>query len=81
MQAVGVVRSFSTPVNDTFTPIVGTPPPPQASSVLHNAVNATGPRHDWTRDEIRELYNMPLMELAFQSVGSSLPSQAIGNEY
>ncbi|KAK3107993.1 biotin synthase, partial [Teratosphaeriaceae sp. CCFEE 6253] len=62
-------RAFSTPVNDTFsTPSPSAPPPPpEASHVLQSAVAATGVRYDWTRDEIRELYNTPLMELAFQS--------------
>lgn len=64
------VRSFSTPVNDTFAVPSTAPPPPEAlsSNVLRDAVEAKSPRHDWTRDEIRELYNTPLMELAFQSV-------------
>ncbi|KAK5122318.1 hypothetical protein LTR85_004229 [Meristemomyces frigidus] len=64
------VRSFSTPVNDTFAVPSNVPPPPPetlSSSILRDAVYARGPRYDWTRDEIRELYNMPLMELAFQS--------------
>nr|POE87051.1 hypothetical protein CFP56_76156 [Quercus suber] len=63
------VRTFSTPVNDAaFSPTAPPPPPPEATSVLSDAVNATAPRYDWTRDEIRTLYNTPLMELAFQSV-------------
>lgn len=74
-------RAFSTPVNDAFSPVAPTgqapPPPPsfvgsdQTSAVLRDAVNATAPRYDWTREEIRELYNTPLMELAFQSVSPS----------
>ncbi|TKA67514.1 Biotin synthase [Friedmanniomyces simplex] len=63
------LRSFSTPVNDTFSPPSSSapPPPPEASSVLRDAVTAQGTRYDWTRDEIREIYNTPLMELAYQS--------------
>ncbi|KAK0934298.1 biotin synthase [Friedmanniomyces endolithicus] len=62
------VRSFSTPVNDTFSPSPSAPPPPpEASHVLRDAVSAQGTRYDWTRDEIRDIYNTPLMELAFQS--------------
>ena len=63
------IRTFSTPVNDSFSP--STPPPPPAgteSHVLQNAVRARGPRYDWTRDEIREIYNTPLMDLTYQSV-------------
>lgn len=40
--------------------------------MLEDAVNAKAPRFDWTKDEIREIYNTPLMELAFQSVGKRL---------
>ncbi|KAK0343065.1 biotin synthase [Friedmanniomyces endolithicus] len=62
------IRAFSTPVNDTFPPSPSAPPPPpEASHVLRNAVSAQGTRYDWTRDEIRDIYNTPLMELAFQS--------------
>lgn len=65
-------RQFSTVVDDTFAPISpsSAPPPPQSRKgrVLEDAVNATAPRFDWTKDEIREVYNTPLMELAFQSV-------------
>lgn len=35
--------------------------------MLGEAVRARAPRFDWTREEIGELYRMPLMELAFQS--------------
>jgi hypothetical protein len=65
-------RQFSTVVDDTFSPVApaSAPPPPQARKgrVLEEAVNATAPRYDWTKDEIREVYNTPLMELAFQAV-------------
>jgi hypothetical protein len=66
-------RQFSTVVDDTFSPVApasAPPPPPQARKgrVLEEAVNATAPRFDWTKDEIREIYNTPLMELAFQAV-------------
>jgi hypothetical protein len=60
-------------MDDSFTPVsvASAPPPPQARNgrVLEEAVNAKAPRHDWTKDEIREVYNTPLMELAFQAVG------------
>ncbi|PPJ55806.1 hypothetical protein CBER1_01591 [Cercospora berteroae] len=61
-------RTFSTPVDDSFSPISATSPPSAASQgALWRAVNARAPRYDWTKDEIRELYNTPLMELAHQS--------------
>lgn len=64
-------RPFSTVVDDAFSPIAPTtaPPPPAAQrSTLEDAVNARRPRYDWTKDEIREIYQTPLMELAFHSV-------------
>jgi biotin synthase len=65
-------RSTPWVVDDTFSPVspASAPPPPQARKgrVLEEAVNATAPRFDWTKDEIREIYNTPLMELAFQAV-------------
>jgi len=69
------IRQFSTAVDDTFSQVspAGAPPaPPQPKkgSALEDAVNAKAPRFDWTKDEIREIYNTPLMELAFQSVGA-----------
>lgn len=69
VQGAGI-RSFSTPVNESVSPTSPTiaPPPPEFSNTLRNAVSADRPRYDWTRDEIREIYNTPLMELAFQSV-------------
>ena len=58
---------MSTPVNDAFTPpSTAYPPPPNAT--LTAAVDAREPRHDWSKDEIRAIYNTPLMELAFQAV-------------
>lgn len=63
-------RQFSTVVDETFAPAAA-PPPPQSRKgrVLEDAINAKAPRYDWTKDEIREVYNTPLMELAHQSVG------------
>lgn len=71
--SVQLARQFSTVVDDTFSP-ASAPPPPQANKgrVLEDAVNAKAPRFDWTKDEIREIYNTPLMELAFQSVSRML---------
>jgi len=70
------IRQFSTVVDDAFSPVApaSAPPAPRAKkgSVLEDAVNARAPRFDWTRDEIREIYNTPLMELAFQAVWSRL---------
>ncbi|KAJ9624985.1 biotin synthase [Taxawa tesnikishii (nom. ined.)] len=60
-------RSFSTVVDDRLTSIAGSSPLQRSGSILEEALQATAPRHNWTRDEIREVYNTPLMELAHQS--------------
>jgi len=74
-------RALSTVVNDSLKVAadgagvaVGSPPAAAAAGsvrlgkTLQEALKATTPRHDWTKDEIREIYNTPLMELAHQSV-------------
>lgn len=60
-------RNFSTPIDDRLSSIGGSSPVQRAVNPLHNAVNATAPRYDWTKDEIRDIYNTPLMELAHQA--------------
>jgi hypothetical protein len=40
----------------------------QAKRILQEAVAATAPRHNWTRDEVAAIYYQPVMELAFQAV-------------
>ena len=62
---------FSTVMDET--PIMPSGSPLGASiigngSALQSAANARGPRQNWSRDEIRDIYNTPLMELAFTSV-------------
>jgi len=54
------IRSFAS-VTDSV-PLVKT------GSALQDAIQSKGPRLDWTKDEIREIYNTPLMELSHQSV-------------
>lgn len=48
----------------------------RAKQILREAVAATAPRHDWTRDEISAIYYQPLMELAYQAV--SIPKHHLG---
>jgi biotin synthase len=43
----------------------------QAKRILQDAVAATAPRHNWTREEVAAIYYQPLMELAFQAVSST----------
>ncbi|RDW71539.1 hypothetical protein BP6252_08102 [Coleophoma cylindrospora] len=38
---------------------------PLTPSPLEKARTATVPRHDWTKDEIRDIYNTPLMKLSY----------------
>lgn len=44
----------------------------RAAQILREAVAATAPRHDWTRDEISAIFYQPLMELAYQAVSLKL---------
>jgi hypothetical protein len=37
-------------------------------SVFQQAIESNMPRTNWTREEIKEIYDMPLMELAFAAV-------------
>ncbi|KAK3293151.1 uncharacterized protein B0H64DRAFT_206849 [Chaetomium fimeti] len=39
----------------------------RAREILQDAVAATAPRHDWTREEISAIFYQPLMELAYQA--------------
>lgn len=43
------------------------------SSALDQALSATGPRTNWTKEEIKDLYDTPLMKLAFAAVGIGDP--------
>jgi len=49
-------------------------PAPQASATFQNALQATLPRITWTREEITEVYNTPLVELSFAAVSCLLIS-------
>lgn len=72
-----ISRPLSTMIDDRLLSIADASPLQRnANDTLHNALQARGPRHDWTREEIRNIYNIPLMELAHQSVHTS-PSSAI----
>lgn len=48
------------------------PPPAQAatppSGAFEKAIEATAPRNNWTKEEIKEIYDTPLMKLAFAAV-------------
>jgi biotin synthase len=40
------------------------------NSVFQQAIEATEPRTNWTREEIQQIYDTPLIELAFAAVSS-----------
>jgi hypothetical protein len=63
-------RPFSTVVDDRMAMAAGSSSLPRSGNVLQDAMRQTGPRHDWSKDEIREIYKTPLMELAHQAVGT-----------
>lgn len=42
-------------------------PPP---STFKTAIEAKNPRYNWTKNEISEIYNTPLMRLAFAAVST-----------
>ena len=65
-------RAYST-VHDvprTTASIPHTIPAAPSSSVFDSAVNSAGPRNTWTREEITQIYKVPLMELAYAAVGT-----------
>jgi hypothetical protein len=37
-------------------------------SALENALEASAPRNNWTKEEIKEIYDTPLMKLAYAAV-------------
>jgi biotin synthase len=68
-----VARSYST-VHDlphassSFAQPPTAPTPTEGASVFQRAINATAPRNDWTKEQISEIHQIPLMELAFAAV-------------
>lgn len=71
-------RTFSTVIDENISPVSSSlspppsPAPHAAGALLQDTVNANEPRTNWTKNEIRELFNTPLMELAFNSVALTL---------
>jgi hypothetical protein len=57
-----VSRQYGT-ISEIPTQLNATPP-----SVFQNALDASAPRTNWTREEIKEIYETPLMQLAFAAV-------------
>lgn len=71
-------RALSTVQDIPFSPPINTTAPPPAptpvnTSPLQTALNATGPRHNWTKEEISSIYNTSLLELQYAAVSRDVP--------
>ena len=64
-----VSRPFSTVIDAPIHP-ASQPAPPQkpSSTVFEDAVQATGPRTNWTKEQISEVYNTSLIDLTYAAV-------------
>ncbi|KAI1939662.1 biotin synthase [Ophidiomyces ophidiicola] len=60
-------RSYGTVQSTIIPPAASSPTPPLANSILQDAITATGPRMNWTREEIQKIYNTPLNQLTYAS--------------
>ena len=63
-----ISRSFSTVIDAPVHSSVTRSPPTSPTSVFQDAIQAVSPRTNWTREEISEVYNTPLIELTYASV-------------
>jgi hypothetical protein len=63
--APSLVRKYG-----TVSPVSAGPTP--QSVVFERAVEANAPRNNWTKEEIKEIYDTPLMKLAFAAVRQSV---------
>jgi biotin synthase len=52
----------------SFGQTASPPQAPRAQSIFEQAVNATGARNTWTKEEISQIHQTPLMELAYAAV-------------
>ncbi|WEW58246.1 biotin synthase [Emydomyces testavorans] len=60
-------RSYGTVQNSIISPATSSSSSAPIPNALHDAVSATGPRMDWTREEIQNIYDAPLNELTYAS--------------
>jgi hypothetical protein len=66
-KVLGVLaRPFSTVLDTPVDP--SSTPPTRKASVFENALNAVAPRTNWTKGEIAQVYNTPLIDLTHASV-------------
>lgn len=61
-------------VSDTSAP---EPTPP--TGVFQQAQMAKGPRHNWSKEEIKEIYQTPLMKLTYAAVSNTIAHHNRGN--
>jgi biotin synthase len=61
-----LARPFSTVLDTPVDP--SSTPPTRKASVFENALNAVAPRTNWTKEEIAQVYNTPLIDLTHASV-------------
>ena len=79
--SLAAARPFSTVIDAPISPAEQrTPPaaPSSSGSVFSDAVQATGPRTNWTKEQISEVYNTPLIELTYGAV-STLEDDAMSH--
>jgi len=62
-----LLRPFGTVVDAPVAAAAQQPPP---SNVFESALQATGPRTSWTKAEITEIYNKPLIDLTYAAVSA-----------
>jgi biotin synthase len=63
-----IVRKYGTVAE---SPAITTP----QSSVFEDALAASSPRTSWTKEEIKQIYDTPLMKLAFAAVSKSIAAR------
>jgi biotin synthase len=72
-------RANSTAVDSPVNFGAAPPPPPQqqksgldGKKLVAEAVAASQPRNNWTKEEISAIYYQPLLELSYQAVSQSI---------
>jgi hypothetical protein len=69
-----LVRPFSTVLDTPVDPSTQRATPPTLrASVFEDALHAVAPRTNWTKEEIAQVYNTPLIELTHASVCPPCP--------
>lgn len=84
-------RANSTAVDSPVNFGAAPPPPPQqqqqqklgldGKKLVADAVAATQPRNNWTKEEISAIYYQPLLELAYQAVSQPIDGTCINQTH